>query len=67
MPVGLPITFEYISVGISFSFRSCKVFLKISELTKPLSVTNSGFLIFNVLQARAKSLILFSPTHIVVG
>ena len=44
-----------------------KVFFTISELARPLSVTNRGFLIFNVLQARPMSLILFSPTHIVVG
>ena len=49
------------------TFKFPKVFSTISELTKSLSVTNNGFFIFNVLQAKLISLILFSPTHIVVG
>ena len=34
---------------------------------KPLSVTSSGLLILSLLHAETKSLIRFSPTHIVVG
>ena len=67
MPVGLPITLEYISVVMFSLFNFSKVFFTISEFAKPLSVTNKGFLILNVLQAKLMSLILFSPTHIVVG
>ena len=44
-----------------------KVFFTISDLAKPLSVTSNGLLISKFLHAIAMSLILFSPTHIVVG
>ena len=37
------------------------------RITKPLSVTSKGLTIPKLLQAAAISLILFSPTHIVVG
>ena len=38
-----------------------------NKFIRSLSVTNKGFLIFKLLQAKCKSFILFSPTHMVVG
>ena len=49
------------------TFKFDKVLLTISDCERPLSVTSRGFLIFKDLQADPRSLILFSPTHIVVG
>ena len=67
MPVGLPITLENSSTEQLFSFKIFIAFKIISDLASPLSVTNKGFETSNSLHARAKSLILFSPTQIVVG
>ena len=67
MPVGLPTTFEYNSTKILFALRLFIASDTIFDLARPLSVTNNGLFIFKLLQARFKSLTLFSPTHIVVG
>ena len=67
VPVGLPTTFEYNLVDNLFLSNIDKVFFTISVSAKPLSVTSNGLLIPKFLQATAISLILFSPTHIVVG
>ena len=50
----------------SIEKKTLKVYSENHYLNE-LSVTNNGFLIFSVLQAKLISLILFSPTHIVVG
>jgi len=67
LPVGFPTTFEYNSVVKFLSFSIDKVFFTIVVSAKPLSVTSNGLVIPKLSQATAISLILFSPTYIVVG
>ena len=63
----LSIACKTLNIKKPSSFKFFKTLITIFDLARPLSVTNNGLLISKVLQAILKSLILFSPTHMVVG